>query len=180
LLCALFNKTGTKKDLQDIRDRNIRVRKQISKLQKLKDQAICNGVIIEENIEEWKETLSISPWHPVMIVVPPTILEVWDRAFQDFSHFSISMYFGDSIKRTDAIKSVLYSDADILLVPHSAFQTESHYSDLEKVKWKLVIIDEFHNFKNYKAKKSLHLRQLKEQHQPLIIGMTGKYRLMWL
>ncbi|MGK3738362.1 MAG: SNF2 family DNA or RNA helicase [Bacillariaceae sp.] len=180
MLCALFNKTGTKKDLQDIRDRNRLVSEHISKLQKLKYQALCNGEIVEENIEEWKETLSISPWHPVMIVVPPTILEVWNRAFQDFSHFSVSMYSGKSPKRTDAIKSVFYGNADILLVPKSAFQSESNYRDLEKVKWKLVIIDEFHNFKNYKAKLSIHLRQLKELHQPLVIGMTGKHRLVLL
>ena len=179
-MCALFNKTGTKKDLQDIRNRNILVHKQISKLQKLKDQAICNGEIVEENIDEWKETLSISPWHPVMIVVPPSILEVWERAFDEFSHFSVSMYSGKIDKRTEAIKSVLYGKSDILLVPKSAFQGEDHYSKLEKVRWKLVIIDEFHNFKNYKAKLSIHLRQLKELHQPLILGMTGKYRLSLL
>ncbi|OEU22565.1 SNF2_N-domain-containing protein, partial [Fragilariopsis cylindrus CCMP1102] len=153
LLCALFNKTGTKKDLQDI--------------------PICNGEIVGENIDEWKETLSISPWHPVMIVVPPSILEVWERAFDEFSHFSVSMYSGTIEKRTEAIKSVLYGKSDILLVPKSAFQGEDHYSKLEKVRWKLVIIDEFHNFKNYKAKLSIHLRQLKELHQPLILGMTG-------
>mmetsp|Transcript_203 Transcript_203/g.263 ORF Transcript_203/g.263 Transcript_203/m.263 type:complete len:1537 (-) Transcript_203:110-4720(-) len=171
LLCALFNKTGTGKDLLNINQRNSLVRKQRSKVQKLKDQALCNGEVVEENIEEWKTTLSLSPWHPVMIIVPPTICETWKRTFKEFSHFSVSLYRGK--ERAEALKSVLYGSTDILLVPKSSFQNNHHYSELEIVKWKLVIIDEFHNFKNHDAKLSIHLRELKEQHHPLVIGMTG-------
>jgi SNF2 family DNA or RNA helicase len=171
LLCALFNKTGTRKDLLDIRDRNAFVRKQILKVQKLKDQAMHMGEVLNENIGEWNKTLSLSPWNPVMIIVPPTILDTWKTAFETFSHFSVSFY--SSKTKMDAIQSVLYGGADILIVPKSAFQDERHLNELKRVKWKLIVIDEFHNFKNYKAKISIHLRELKELHHPLILGMTG-------
>ena len=172
LLCALFDKAGTGKDLQDIRHRKNLVRKHRSKLQNLKDKALCSGDIVEDNIEEWKMSQALSPWHPVMIIVPPTICDTWKRAFQEFSHFSVSLYRGKD--RAEALNSIIFGSADILLVPKSAFQDDHRYSELEIVKWKMVIIDEFHNFKNFKAKLSEHLRELKQMHQPFVIGMTGK------
>lgn len=171
LLCALFQKTGTRKDFIDIRDRNSLVRKRISKVQKLKDRALRMGEVFDENINEWKKSLSLSPWNPVMIIVPPTIMDTWKNAFKTFSHFSVSFYSGKM--RKDALNSVLYGSADILIVPKSAFQDEKHLWEIQKVEWKLVVIDEFHNFKNHKAKISEHLRELKDVHQPLILGMTG-------
>lgn len=172
MLCALFDKAGTGKDLQDIRHRENLVRKHRSKLQNLKDKALCSGDIVEDNIEEWKMSQALSPWHPVMIIVPPTICDTWKRAFQEFSHFSVSLYRGKD--RAEALNSIIFGSADILLVPKSAFQDDHRYSELEIVKWKMVIIDEFHNFKNFKAKLSEHLRELKQMHQPFVIGMTGK------
>jgi len=171
LLCALFNKTGTRKDFLDDRNRYSLVRKKIVKMQKLRDQALHMGEVVDENIEEWKTSLSLSPWNPVMIIVPPTILDTWKDAFRTFSHFSVSFYCGRT--KVDAIESVLYGSADILLVPKSMFQDETHLREFERIKWKLIIIDEFHNFKNHRAKISEHLRSLKVLHQPLVLGMTG-------
>ena len=172
LLCGLFNKAGTRKDLEDIRERDSLVRKQKLKVQRLRDQALRIGEVVDENIEGWKQiSLSLSPWNPVMIIVPPTIMDTWKNAFNMFSHFSVSFYSGKT--KTNAIDSMLYGNTDILLVPKSVFQNEIHFAELEKVQWKLVIIDEFHNFKNHKAKISIHLRKLKILHHPLILGMTG-------
>lgn len=172
LLCALFKKTGTRKDFTDIRDRNVLVRQKVSKVQRLKDQALHMGEVFNDDIEEWKtSSLSLSPWNPVMIIVPPTIMDTWKNAFETFSHFSVSFYSGKT--RVNAINSLLHGSADILIVPKSAFQDKRHLSEFEKVKWKVIIIDEFHNFKNHKAKISIHLRKLKELHKPLVLGMTG-------
>jgi len=129
------------------------------------------GEVLTEDIGDWNKSLSLSPWNPVMIIVPPTILDTWKNAFETFSHFSVSFY--SSKTKMDAIQSVLYGSADILVVPKSAFQDERHVDELKRVEWKLIVIDEFHNFKNYKAKISIHLRELKELHNPLILGMTG-------
>ena len=171
LLCALFRKTGTRKDFLDIRGRKSLVRQQIVKVQKLKDQALGMGEVVNENIEKWKTSLGLSAWNPVMIIVPPTIVDTWKNAFETFSHFSVSFYSSKS--KANAIESILYGSADILVVPKSAFQNETHVLELKKVKWKLIVIDEFHNFKNFKAKISIHLRELKQLYRPLILGMTG-------
>mmetsp|Transcript_3344 Transcript_3344/g.8920 ORF Transcript_3344/g.8920 Transcript_3344/m.8920 type:complete len:1185 (-) Transcript_3344:13-3567(-) len=171
LLCALFSKTGSKKDFFDVKRRNFLVTKHILQVQRFKDQALYMGEVVDENIEDWKTSLSLSPWHPVMIIVPPTILDTWLNAFKTFSYFSVLFYSNKT--KIDAINSVLYGSTDILMVPKSAFQDKKHLDELKRVRWKLVVIDEFHNFKNYKAKISVHLRKLKQLHRPLILGMTG-------
>ena len=167
----MFNKTGSKRDFLDIQRRNNLVTKHILQVQRYKDQALHMGEVVDENIEDWQTSLSLSPWHPVMIIVPPTILDTWLNAFTTFSYFSVSCY--SSKRKNDTINSVLYGSTDILLVTKSAFQDKKHLDELKRLRWKLVIIDEFHNFKNYKAKISLHLRELKQLHRPLILGMTG-------
>ena len=141
------------------------------KLRKQKDQALRMGEVLDENIDEWKASLSLSPWNPCMIIVPPTIVDTWKNAFRTFSHFSVSFY--SSKTKVAAINSMIYGSADILVVPKSAFQDEKHLIEFSRVNWKLIIIDEFHNFKNHKAKISINLRELKEVHQPLVLGMTG-------
>lgn len=83
-------------------------------------------------------------------------------------------------------------------MPDSLFQKEDTFQQLNEIKWKLVIIDEFHKFRvrfclkrclywyhfsflnalpynlqNKLTKVSKHLRTLKSHHRPLVVGMTG-------
>jgi SNF2 family DNA or RNA helicase len=171
LLCALFDKTGTGKDMKEIRDRSRMVSAHLRDIRTLQDDALGLGQVVEENIEEWKGSVGLSPWHPVLIIVPPTIIESWKNSFQLFSHFSVSTYYSQN--KADAVRTVLYGGADILLCPKSLFQSDDHFRELKEVKWKLVIIDEFHNYKGQKTKISDHVRELKQAHAPLVLGMTG-------
>jgi SNF2 family DNA or RNA helicase len=172
LLTALFNKTGTGKDLQQIRDRNKEVQKHLVSLRKLRDEALYQGGIVDDDDAEWRKTLGLSPWHPVLIIVPPTILESWkSKGFEVFSHFSVATY--SSTRKTEVLDAVRYGAVDILLCPKSQFQSDEHARVLNQINWKLVVIDEFHNYKNVKGKLSNHLRELKRTHNPLILGMTG-------
>lgn len=171
MLCALFDKTGTGKDLQDIKKRTRLVRDRISALQKLRDEAFRRGEVVEGDNGEWSKSLGLSPWHPVMIVVPPTIVESWKKSFDMFTHFSVEVY--SSSRQSASVNAVFHGGCDVLLVPKSLFASEDHFKELNKLDWKLVIIDEFHNYKGMKTKLSKHLRLLKEDHQPLVVGMTG-------
>ena len=155
----------------DIQQRNSLVREKLRQVRIQKDRALHMGEVFNDDLEDWKTSLSLSPWTPVMIVVPPTIVDTWKNAFEMFSYFSVAFY--SSKTRVKAIDSVLHGSAEVLVVPKSAFQGESHLRELEKVHWKLIVIDEFHNFKNHKGKISNHLRELKELYDPLVLGMTG-------
>lgn len=167
----MFNKTGTGKDLQDIKRRNRLVRDRIVALRKIRDEALYRGEVVEDDDKGWLKSLDLSPWHPVIIVVPPTIVEAWKKSFAAFTHFSVAVYSSQSKERSlDAIR---YGRCDVLLVRKSLFASLGHFVALNKVDWKLIIIDEFHNYKGDKTKLSEHLRMLKAQHAPLVVGMTG-------
>jgi SNF2 family DNA or RNA helicase len=119
----------------------------------------------------WLRSLDLSPWHPVMIVVPPTIVEAWKKSFAMFTHFSVAVYSSQSKERN--MDAVRYGRCDILLVRKSLFASMEHFDVLNKVEWKLIVIDEFHNYKGQNTKLSKNLRILKEHHAPLVVGMTG-------
>ena len=48
---------------------------------------IADADLVYNDERDWKKLLKLSPWYPVMIVVPPTILEAWKTSFETFSHF---------------------------------------------------------------------------------------------
>jgi SNF2 family DNA or RNA helicase len=171
LLCALFEKTGTGNDLKKIRERNQKVSKHLRESQKRRDEALYRGEVVQEDIHEWDKTLDLSPWHPVIIIVRPTLLSMWEQSFEMFAHFSISIY--SSEKKTQATSSIRHGLADILLCPASLFQKDDHFQQINLINWKLVIIDEFHKFKAQTSKVSNRLRDLKYAHKPLVLGMTG-------
>ncbi|KAL3916299.1 MAG: hypothetical protein SGILL_005239, partial [Bacillariaceae sp.] len=171
LLCALFEKTGTGQDLKNINDRKKKVARHVIEIRKMKDDAVRRGEIVEEDYEEWTKTLGVSPWHPVLVIVPPAVITNWLQSFEMFSHFSVSEY--DSKRATQTIDAVRYGGADVLLCRESLFKSKENFSRINAIDWKLVVIDEFHTYKNEKTKGSEHVRDLKEAHNPLMLGMTG-------
>lgn len=171
LLCALFEKKGTQADLKVMRDRRTKVSAHLNALRKLADEALARGEMVEEDHNEWRNTLELSPWQPVLVVVPPSVVEAWKQSFELFSHFSVSVYSSSTQAR--AIKDVRYGGSDVLLCPNSLFRDAKHFEIIKDVEWKLIVIDEFHNYKNKKSKVSHHLRELKNAHRPLVLGMTG-------
>jgi hypothetical protein len=39
-----------------------------------------------------KHKIDLSPWSPVLVIVPPSIVETWKRSLAMFSHFSVVEY----------------------------------------------------------------------------------------
>lgn len=154
-----------------MRERGKRVSVHVDALRKLADEALARGEVVEEDDEEWMNTLELSPWHPVLVIVPPGLMEVWKKSFETFSHSSVSVY--PSRTRTKAIEAVRYGKSDVLLCPKTRFDKDDHFPLINEVNWKLVVIDEFHNYKSERAKVSKNLRELKLAHNPLVLGMTG-------
>ncbi|KAG7342122.1 SNF2 family helicase [Nitzschia inconspicua] len=171
LLCALFEKTGTEADLQTMRERRRKVSAHVTAFRKRKDDAFAQGKVPEEDFEKSATVQGLSRWHPALVIVPPSVMEAWKQSFDLFSHFSVALYSPKTKER--AIDAVRYGSADILLCPKSLFQSDGHFPIINDVGWKLVVIDEFHNYKNEKSKISQNLRDLKTCHMPLVLGMTG-------
>ena len=120
----------------------------------------------------------------------------WKAEFEFWSHFSVAVFYTSS--RDRQLEKLRDGRAELLIVPDSLFQKEDTFQQLNEIKWKLVIIDEFHKFRvrcclkrclywyyfsflndfhcdlqNKLTKVSKHLRTLKSYHRPLVVGMTG-------
>lgn len=97
----------------------------------------------------------------------------WKNEFEKFSTFAVAVFSGNKENRNAALEKLRDGSAEVLIAAKSQFQEKSGAMDLNEIAWKLVIIDEFHTFKNPAGKISEHLRMLKAHHRPLVLGMTG-------
>lgn len=98
----------------------------------------------EESMSGWQEELNLPKWYPVLIIVPPTTLQNWRNEFKKFTHFEVASYHGEN--RSMALESLQHGRSEVMLATKSLFG-KSDFAEINKVAWKLVIIDEFHLFK---------------------------------
>ena len=90
--------------------------------------------------------------------------------FKTWGHFNVGFYSGTSREKSlDRIKDGLDS---ILIVGKSLFVRAGDYDQLASVKWKLVIVDKFHEFKNGKSQGYMRLADLRDNVGCPLIGMT--------
>ena len=181
LLAALFEKTGTGLDLQKMERRKVEVRKQLDDRKRRQDEALVQGRIwnpagastrlTEPQVQELQLP---AQWWPVLIVVPPTLMENWRQEFGQFTHFEVACF--DEKGKEEALRQVSSGMAEVMLMKRSSFQSEADFRAINSaaVQWKLVVIDEFHAyFKNVKGHCSKNLRKLKAAHEASVLGMTG-------
>jgi hypothetical protein len=157
LLAALFEKTGTGLDVQKIQRRQEQLKTQLQQRKREEDEALMQGRLLERSRSTALSTTQIQGlelperWWPVLIVVPPTVLDNWKKEIAQFTHFSVACYSGTG--KENALKQVACGMAEIMLTKRSMFQQAADFRELNSmpVKWKLVIIDEFHVFKVRRA-----------------------------
>ncbi|KAL7552810.1 hypothetical protein ACHAWF_017268 [Thalassiosira exigua] len=91
--------------------------------------------------------------------------------FQTWGHFNVGVYQGPNREKAlDRIKDGLDS---ILIVGKSLFIRAGDYDQIATVEWSLVIVDEFHEFKNGKSQGYMRLADLRDNSGCPVIGMTG-------
>lgn len=83
------------------------------------------------------------------------------------------MYSG--VNREKAIDEVMNGSSFILIAGKTLFTRDSDFMNFKQIEWKLVFVDEFHEFKNHKSNSFKCLEQLRDDSdgQCPIIGMTG-------
>jgi SNF2 family DNA or RNA helicase len=147
LLTGLYRKSGTAMDLAAIQRRKNIVREILQSRKRNRLSALLEGgrLDADSNEPDWKTELDLPDWYPVLIIVPPTLIQNWKNEFARFSHFSVATYRGD--KRSQALECLRNGSAEILLTSHSLFKIKHDFNELNKVAWRLVVIDEFHTFK---------------------------------
>lgn len=59
----------------------------------------------------------------------------------------MAIFSGPRDVRNQALQKLRDGRAEVLIAAKSLFQEQSSSRDLNEIKWKLVVIDEFHTFK---------------------------------
>lgn len=151
LLSALFEKTGTALDVLAIQKRKELVKAFVQQRKRDVETALLQGRVMEasksQDFSITQEMQLPARWWPVLIVVPPTVLENWQNEFARFTHFSVAIYSDRG--RDAALAQVTSGMAEVLLTKRSTYANPTDFQALNSipVKWKLVVIDEFHIWK---------------------------------
>ena len=109
------------------------------------------------------------PYAPVLVIVPPSVIANWLEHFKLWGHFSVHSFGED---RTLSINRLKLGTHDILLYPNSLLREDCKHLVLS-VDWKLVIIDEYHTFKNHKTKSYQFVMELRDHCMCPLLGLTG-------
>jgi SNF2 family DNA or RNA helicase len=173
----LFRKTGTESDGKELKRREKLVSRMNAQKQIEKEQAAVAGRIYvdEGHDENFIKELSLSEWSPVLIVAPNAVVSNWVEDFKTWATFSVAIFGGPERKRNEALKLVEDGVTDVLLCGDSKIQNEATFNALYSadVKWKLIVIDEFHKFKNEKGNLAKNCRCLRDFFGCKVLGLSG-------
>lgn len=81
------------------------------------------------------------------------------------------MYAGAT--REKAIEDIVQGSNFILIAGKTLLTRESDFSNLLGASWKLIFVDEYHEFKNSKSQSFKCLEQIRDDMNCPIVGMTG-------
>jgi hypothetical protein len=87
--------------------------------------------------------VDIPPFSPILIVVPSSLVENWTNELKLWGHFSVAIFRGSD--RGLALERVRAGMDEILICGKGLFDSSSN--SLNSVKWKLIVVDEFHEYK---------------------------------
>jgi SNF2 family DNA or RNA helicase len=173
LIAALLQKSGTGDDLLKLKRREDLIMEKLAKVNDVHQRALAEGRLYMDPCVGVEDLANDLPeWSPILIIAPKVVTSVWRDALMAWGHFSCSLYQG--AERDCALEAVNIGLAEIMICGHSMITRVGDVAKLIQSKpWKLVFVDELHNFKNEDALKSKHLRQLRDAHNSIIIGLTG-------
>lgn len=185
LVAALLKKSGTGLDSIELHRRAKLSLERSSRLELAKQEALREGRISAktQGDDGWPNVvkeLGLPAWGPILIAAPNSVVPHWEKDLDTWGYFSVAVYHGK--KREHALASIENGTAEILICAHSMIQSAKDIRALclAKTRWRLLVIDEFHKFKNMDAKMTEHLRLLRDGHESLVVGLTGKVVLLLL
>jgi SNF2 family DNA or RNA helicase len=100
-----------------------------------------------------------------------SVLTNWENELKMWGHFAVASYRDSN--RAQALHRIKIGMEDILLCGKSMLSQKKLFPPLLAVEWKLIIIDEFHEYKNAKSASYKGLLALRNSSVCPLIGMTG-------
>ena len=151
LIAALLKKTGTGLDLLEINQHGNKVKKALQKREENKHQALLTGFGIKNDPAGGAALDDIEPprFSPILIIVPSSVVANWQNEFKTWGHFNVAVYSGAN--REKALERIKDGLDFILIAGKSLFTRACDFDQLATVEWKLVVVDEYHEFKNGKS-----------------------------
>ena len=169
LIAALLKKTGTGLDQLEIKQHSNKVKKVLRAREESKHQALLTGFGIKNESE--LETPEPPMFTPILIIAPSSVVENWQNEFKTWGHFNVGIYSGSN--REKALERIKNGLDFILIAGKSLFTRAGDFDQLALVEWKLLIVDEYHEFKNGKSQGYMRLADIRDRANCPVIGMTG-------
>jgi SNF2 family DNA or RNA helicase len=149
------------------------VEARIEQSHRAQEMALMEGRIYRKDGNDFLKDLSLPEWSPVLVIAPNSVVTNWVEDFKTWAHFNVAVYQGT--ERASALERVENGIAEVLVCGDSTIQgVESfHALDSAKLKWKIIIVDEFHKFKNETKHLATNLRRMRDRHGCVVLGLTG-------
>lgn len=88
----------------------------------------------------------------VLVIAPATLKWNWEDEIVKFTNFTYLVLDGTPDDRLDQLEFYEVTELDILIVNYE--QVTAHLEDLNKLRFDIIIYDEAHAIKNYRAKRT--------------------------
>ena len=144
LLSALLGKEGKERD----RRRRGEKRKAVEAALAWRRGKEMNGYL-DGTLGEETKMPEVHERAPILIVVPASVIDNWGRELATWGHFGFGKYAGQN--RDAVLDDAKSGKLEVVIIGKALFSAEKHFRALKKVPWKLIIVDEFHEYKGHKT-----------------------------
>jgi SNF2 family DNA or RNA helicase len=153
------------------------VEARMAQVQREREESLVAGRTVQAHSgnKDFLPELALPKWCPVLISAPNSVVTNWVEDFKTWAHFNVAVYQGSENGRDAALASVENGVAEILVCGQSMLQSAKGFDALNSanVQWKIVIVDEFHTFKNETKHLATNLRIMRDKHGCVVLGLTG-------
>lgn len=167
LIASLLKKTGTKLDSMNI----LQTR---SNAMKIADENRKNRLmnVMGPHVGATPAQIPQQPKNtPILIIVPSSVAENWNNEFKTWGHFNVCKF--ESAKKEECCANIKDGLDYILIIAKSLFTRAEIFGMINEIHWKLVLIDEYHEYKNSKSQAHQKLKLLRDTSECPLVGMTG-------
>lgn len=169
LLAALLKKKGSGEDKLQLKRRQKIINQKLDNDRREQERALRNGTMAE--LSSHIEGLKMPKWLPILVIVPPSVIANWINEFEAWGHFGVVAFAGPS--RDRALERISTGLDEIMVCGKSMFQNSDDLHRIKQMKWKLLIVDEYHQYKNFRIQLYKGLKSLQETCGAPLVGLTG-------
>ena len=116
LISVLLGKKGTGADVIELKKRRKKIKEFVRGLEEAQTNAVLTGKGFKSEadlIREFQETeLKLPEMLPILLTVPPSVVDNWHYEISLWGHFSVAVY-RDMEERDEALKEVKYGSAEV-------------------------------------------------------------------